>query len=181
VSWRSTAVLFLIALALAAVFLARTRPQREQEGAGSPEVWSLDPAALVGVTIELPRLDRRESWIRGADGRWAFQRAGRPAVDGRRWSGVPTLLSGPRAERLVAVDTPSGRSAAFGLTRPAMRIELLVDGEEPLRIEVGDATPDGAGVYVQAPGSTSVYSVARSWYTVLVRLVTDPPYPASDR
>ena len=180
-SWRSTAILFLIALALAAVFLARTRPQREPGAAGSPEVWSLDPAALVGVTIELPRLDRRESWVRGADGRWAFERAGRPAVDGRRWSGVPTLLSGPSAERLIAADTPSGRSAAFGLTRPAMRIELRVDGGEALRIEVGDVTPDGADVYVRGLGSTSVYTVARSWHTVLERLVTDPPYAASDR
>ena len=180
-SWRSIAILFLIALALAVVLVARTGPRREEGAFESPEVWSVDPAVLVGVTIELPRLDRRESWIRGADGRWAFERAGRPQVDGRRWSGVPTLLSGPRADRLIAADMVSGRSAAFGLTRPAMRIELLVDGEVPLRIEVGDVTPDGAGVYVKAPGSNSVYAVARSWYAVLARLVTDPPYLASDR
>lgn len=180
-SWRSTAILCLIALALAAVLIARTRPQHEQEASGSPEVWSVDPAALVGVTIELPRIDRRESWIRSVEGRWAFDRPERLAVDARRWSGVPTLLSGPTGEPLIAAETPAGRLAAFGLTRPAMRIELRVDGEQPLRIEVGDVTPDGADVYVHLPGSTSVFAVARSWYTVLERLVTDPPYTVSDR
>jgi hypothetical protein len=41
---------------------------------------------------------------------------------------------------------------------------------------VGDKTPDFNNFYVQAPNRQSVATVDISWYTVVERLVKDPPY-----
>ena len=180
-SARSTGILLIIALALVAVLIVRTRSQVVEEPSGDLTIWSVPPDELVGVTIDLPRHERSESWVRNGEGRWSFDLPQRPAVDAGRWSGVPILLSGPRAERLIASQTPAARLSSFGLLEPAMRIVLRLDDGERMSVDVGDATPDGTAVYVRAPGSTSVFTVARSWYVVLERLVLDPPHPAEQQ
>ena len=66
--------------------------------------------------------------------------------------------------------------AEFGLTQPLMKITLTLEDGDVLNIRVGDETPDGHAFYVQAPDSNDVALVDYTWYEVLERLVTEPPY-----
>jgi hypothetical protein len=45
-----------------------------------------------------------------------------------------------------------------------------------MEIFVGDATPNKAFYYVQAPSTNDVALVDYTWYDVLAALVTNPPY-----
>jgi len=95
-----------------------------------------------------------------------------------RWGGgIPLILSGPGAERLIAEDATEEKLAVFGFTEPSMEIALTLENEEIIYIEVGDSTPNGTAYYVKLVDSDDVYTVDYSWYDVLERLVLEPPYP----
>jgi hypothetical protein len=143
-----------------------------------PFVWSFDFEDLRAITIRLPRDGKSESWVRHNDKYWYFDQPNGPKVDMKRWGGgIPLILSGPGAERLIASEPTADQLAMYGLADPRMRIQLgLADGKT-MDIDVGENTPDGQACYVKVKGATDIYTVHHSWYEVLERLVADPPYP----
>ena len=52
----------------------------------------------------------------------------------------------------------------------------MIDGEF-VEVIVGDATSAGRSYYIKEITDSAVYTVDFTWYGVLERLVTDPPYP----
>ncbi len=172
---RSIGVMAVILAALVAVYVLTSRPD-VPEDAPRPELWSAPMEDLVSVTIALPASGERGAWIRGADGDWYGAGADGRKVDAQRWGGVSLLLSGPKAERLIAAAATPEQLASYGLLRPRMTVDLVLEGDRRIHVDVGDATPGGAAFYVRRAASTAVYTVHQTWFGVLERLVVDPPY-----
>ena len=98
-----------------------------------------------------------------------------------RWGGgIPLILSGPGAERLIAQDATEEKLAEFGFDEPAIIITLTLENENVYNVQIGDSTPDGHAYYVRLAEVSDVYTVDYTWYDVLERLILDPPYPQAE-
>ena len=175
-------LLGVVVAALAAVFVLTTgRDDAEENEAERPIIWSFDLRDLHRVEIAMPQDQLGEAWLH-VDRVWYFDRPGRPRVDLDRWGGaVPYLLSGPGANRLITEDVDDEDLEIFGLLAPRMTIHLehggeYGDGPGIVDLEIGDETPDTFSYYVRLVGTRKVYTVDRTWYEVMERLVLDPPY-----
>jgi hypothetical protein len=168
----SIGVMAVILAALAAVYVLTSGPPDIPEDA-RPALWSAPVDDLVAVTITLPAAGKSEAWIRGEDGWYGADAGGE--VDARRWRGVPLLLSGPRAERLIAAGATPAQLASYGLLPPRMTVDLALAGGRRIGAEVGDPTPGGPACYVRPAAGTDVYAVHQTWCEVVERLVVDPP------
>ena len=143
-----------------------------------PFVWDVDMEELAKMEINLPPHGKREAWVKHDDRYWYFDQPERPKVNMKRWGGgIPLLLSGPGAERLIAENASEKQLEIFGLIEPRMKIDLTLENRKTILIDVGDSTPDAQGFYVRLRQSKAIYTVHESWYHVLERLVLEPPYP----
>jgi len=175
----SILALLVILVALGVYFLFfRPEPPPEPLPAPRPPVWDVDMMELQHIVISLPQQDKSEEFVKHEDRQWYFDEPEGPRADPKRWGGgIPLILSGPGADRLIAEDATEERLAVFGFTQPRMEIVLTLENEDIIDIEVGDSTPDGIAYYVKLADSTDVYTVDYTWYDVLERLVLEPPYP----
>ncbi len=166
-------------IALGAVLYFTTRPAPPPPApAPRPYVWSFDMDQLARIRISLPRTGRSEAWVEHADRYWYFDAPGGPEVDLARWGGgIPLILSGPGANRLIAENATADQQKVYGLAAPLMQILLTLKNNDQVTVDVGDATPDGGAYYIRKAGSPGVFTVDATWYRVLERLVLDPPYP----
>jgi len=134
------------------------------------------------ITINLPREGLSQSFIKIPQSNnfsWFFDDPQRSAVNATRWGGgIPLLLSGPGADRVISQNATQEKLAEFGLLQPSLEILLTLTNNTTLNIDIGDSTPDGSNYYVRAPGSNAVATVAAEWYQVVERLVKEPPYAA---
>jgi len=185
--FRSILILLVILLALGGyfIFFNDSEPPPEKK---EPRVfvWLIEMNEIQHIEIRLPREDKSEAFIKISQEDkfpWYFDDPQRSEVDVARWGGgIPLLLSGPGAERVIAKDATEEKLAEFGLTQPQMEIILILEDGDILNITVGDRTPDGNTFYVRAPNSNNVCLVDYTWYEVLERLVKEPPYapPSAD-
>ena len=177
---RNILILLVILLALGGYFYFTNRPEPPPPPETRLFVWLLEMEDITHIEIELPREGRSQAFIKIKEGDkfpWYFDNPQRSAVDAQRWGGgIPLLLSGPGANRVIAENTTEEKLAEFGLTQPQMKITLTLENGESLNITVGNRTPDGLNFYVQAPDSNDVALVDFTWYGVLERLVKEPPY-----
>ena len=165
------------AAALAVVYYFSSRPQPQPRPEPRPFVWYVEMTELARMSIALPRRGLQQAWEKHADRQWYFAGPQGQPVDPKRWGGgIPLLLSGPGANRRVAEDAAADQIERFGLSDPQMAIDLTLDNGDTVSIAVGDATPDRRSYYIQRAGASDVYTVDYTWYDVLERLVTDPPY-----
>jgi hypothetical protein len=143
-------------------------------------VWQIEMEDIQNIEISLPREFKSQKFIKIEEEDkfpWYFDDAERSPVDTERWGGgIPLLLSGPGAGRIITEDASPEKLTEFGLTRPKMEIILTLTDAYIMNIKVGDATPNGAYYYVQAPRTNDVALVDYTWYNVLERLVLEPPY-----
>jgi len=170
-------VLAGVVIAAGLVFLMVSRDEPPPKEEPRPLLWSVAAEDLEMIAISLPLQERSEVWFVGNDKRWHFDEPGGAGVNPERWGdGIALLLDNPAAERLIAGDATSEQLGIFGLAAPQMEITLGARNADPLRAEVGDATPDGQAYYVRVGGGTEVYSIHHSWFDVLKRLVLEPPH-----
>ena len=185
---RSILILLAILLALGGYFYFSNESEPPPDGEEEPRVfvWSVKMDEIQHIEIRLPREGKSEAFVKIEEEDkfpWYFDDPQRSEVDVARWGGgIPLLLSGPGAERVIAQNATEEKLAEFGLTQPQMEITLTLEDGDILNIAVGDRTPDGNTFYVQAPNSNDVCLVDYTWYEVLERLVNEPPYasPSAD-
>ena len=141
-------------------------------------VWDVEMEELAKMAISLPPLGKKDAWVKHDDRYWYFDQPKGSKVNMKRWGGgIPLLLSGPGAERLIADNVSKKQLGIFGLIEPSMKIDLTLQNKKTIEIDVGDSTPDGQGFYVRLRKSQDVYTVHESWYHVIERLVLEPPFP----
>lgn len=180
---RSILILLVILLALGGYFYFSQASETPEEEEPKIYVWQIEMDEIQHIEMQLPRENMSESFIKISkedEFPWYFDNPQRSEVDQKRWGGgIPLLLSGPGAQRVIAENATPGQLAEFGLTQPQMEITLTLENGDILNITVGDRTPDGNAFYVKAPGSNSVALVDYTWYEVLERLVKEPPYKSA--
>ncbi len=172
-----------ILVALGLIYLFSSRPAKPgPTPEPRPYIWSVDMWDLRVITISLPRGKKSETWIKHEDQYWYFDRPNGPKVDMKRWGGgIPLLLSGPGADRLISGESTADRLALYGFQDPAMKVDLTLNNGDVVRIIVGDTTPGGDACYIKRVDAQEIYTVDRSWFDVLERLVREPPYPQPER
>jgi len=180
---RSILILLVILLALGGYFYFTKASETPPTEEPTVYVWDIGMDEIQYIEMRLPRENMSESFIKiskGDEFPWYFDDPQRSEVDSQRWGGgIPLLLSGPGAQRVIAENATPEQLAEFGLTQPQMEIILTLENGDILNITVGDRTPDGKAFYVKAPGSNDVALVDYTWYEVLERLIKEPPYAST--
>jgi hypothetical protein len=167
----------LAILAVAYIFLKDSEPD-PVPATKAQAIWSVEMLELSRVSISLSSPPAHEAWVKRDDQHWYFDEPEGPRVRQDRWGGgIPLILSGPNANRIITTEATHDQLEAYGLVDPRMKIDLLTEKGEHIEIEVGDTTPNGQNYYVRLAQSAEVYGVDFSWHNVLEQLVTDPPYP----
>ena len=150
-------------------------------------VWNFDMDNLQNVTMSMPKANVSESFVKHLDNQeFYFDVANGPEVDNQRWGGgIPALLSGPEASRMIQASATTAELQQYGLDPTVtpttlnmdIKLTILLSGT-PVNYEiyVGASNPGGTTYYVRLAGNTDVYTVDKSWYDVLADIVTDPPY-----
>lgn len=174
-------ILLAILLALGGAYYFINSPKPPEPKEPRYYAWLIEMDDIQHIEISLPREGKSQSFIKIPKEDtfpWYFDDPQRSNVDTKRWGGgIPLLLSGPGVERIIYRDTPPEKLAEFGIAEPSMVINLLLSDNETTTIPVGNKTPDGASYYVLAPHTNNdVALVDKSWYDVLAKIVTDPPY-----
>ena len=175
---RAALIMLAVVVALGAVLYLTTRPHPAPAPPEKQFVWFVDMTELSTMAISLPPLGKSQRWVKHTDQYWYFDAPNGPKVNMKRWGGgIPLILSGPAASRRIVTGATDQQLVLYGLAQPRMRIALTLTTGQPISIIVGDATPDQQACYIKLAESREVYTVDTSWYDVLARLVTDPPYP----
>ena len=76
------------------------------------------------------------SWVKYEDRYWYFDQTAGPKVNLKRWGGgIPLLLSGPGAERLIADNASEKQLGIFGLLEPSMKVDLTLENKKTIKID----------------------------------------------
>ena len=159
--------------------LNKTTPTTPQQP--RPYVWDFDMDALQKISLTMPKLNQSVSFVEHDDRYYYFDVPNGPKVDMTRWGGgIPLILSGPGADRLLFQNATDANLAECGFNTPTISITLTLNDNKVYNIDVADQTPSGQAYYIRLADTRDIYTVDSSWYDVVARLVTDPPYaPAS--
>ena len=154
-----------------------SRPKPPAEPAAKYFVWDFTMDQLQKVTISLPKSNLSESFVKHPDEQFYFDVPNGPMVDNQKWGGgIPLLLSGPGAMRLIIQNATSAQLQQYGFNTPTMTLKLTLDDGTLYNVLVGDSNPNAAATYVKLTDNSDVYTVDISWYNVLAAIVTNPPY-----
>jgi hypothetical protein len=194
------AILILVAILAVAgtTYYFVTRPKTPAQPDAKNFVWNFDMDNLQDVTFILPKtinpetnLPVTEAFDKHPDNQEFYfylldSPTDGPEVDNQRWGGgIPALLSGPQASRMIQADATTAELQQYGLdptVTPStlnmdIKLTILLSGTPvDYEIYVGASNPSGTTYYVRLAGNTDVYTVDKSWYDVLADIVTDPPY-----
>lgn len=177
---RNIVILLLLFFIAGGAFYVYGRPKPPPPKEPRLFVWLVEMEELRQINIRLPLEGKGQAFVLGDDRYWHFDDEKKSPVDKKRWGGgIPLLMSGPGADRVIAREAPPERLAEFGLTKPRMEVILTLQDGRKLDIVVGNETPSGNAFYVKAPDSNDVATVDITWYQVIERLVKEPPYESS--
>ena len=157
-------------------FVSRPKPPAEQPA--KYFVWDFTMDQLQMVTISLPKANQSESFVKHPDDRqFYFDVPNGPMVDNKKWGGgIPLLLSGPGAMKLILQNATQAQLTQYGFNTPTMTLKLTLADDTVYNVLVGDSNPNAAATYVKLADNNDVYTVDISWYNVLAAIVTSPPY-----
>ena len=174
------AILILVAILAVAgtTYLFINRPKASTPPAQKYYVWNFDMNNLEKVTLSLPKAGKSESFIKHADDRqFYFDVENGPQVDNQRWGGgIPLLLSGPMATRLIYQNAPKDKLTEYGFDTPNMTATLTLANGTVYEVQVGNSNPEGTTYYVKLVENNDVYIVDKSWYDSIEGIITNPPY-----
>ena len=177
---RLKAILILAAILAVAgsVYYFVSRPKPGPEPTPKYYVWDFTMDSLQKVTISLPKVDKSESFVKHPDDReFYFDVPNGPMVDNNKWGGgIPLLLSGPGATRLIIQGASTAQLQQYGFNTPNMTANLTLTDGTIYNVLVGDSNPEVTTYYVKLTSNNDVYTVDKSWYDVLAAIVTSPPY-----
>jgi hypothetical protein len=141
-------------------------------------VWSFDMQQLNKITMSLPKQGLTLSFSKHSDdSEFYFDNPPGPEVDNQRWGGgIPLLLSGPGANRLILQNATDAQVAEYGFNTPNFTATLTLDNGKIYEVQVGDITPDGTNYYTRLTNTGDIYTVDKSWYDVLSGIIITPPY-----
>ena len=171
-------ILAAILAVTGSVYYFVSRPKAPAEPAPKYFVWDFTMEDLQQVTMSLPKSNLSESFVKHPDDKeFYFDVPNGPMVDNNKWGGgIPLLLSGPGAMRLIIQNATTAELQQYGFNTPTMTLKLTLTDGTVYNVLVGDSNPNAAATYVKLADNNDVYTVDISWYNVLAAIVTSPPY-----
>ena len=131
---KSIMVLTLMLAASGIIFYYTSQSESLPPTKPRPIVWDVDMEELGKIEISLPTRRKREVWTKHEDRYWYFDQPGGDKVNMKRWGGgIPLLLSGPGAERLIADNASKKQLGIFGFQKPSMKINLTLENKKRQR------------------------------------------------
>lgn len=184
-SWRTTAILFVILVILGGYVYYQNQQEPEVEPVATP-LPEPERAELVTATIdEVNRLDvaRLEddvlaSFSRDEAGDWFQTVPTNTAVISQTMNTQLTGLINLRSNRTLPAD--ANPHSAYGLDDPAYQIVLATTRDERTvrtTLLVGNETPAGDAYYVQKRGDPRVHIVPIGVIQNMIDLLDNPPVP----
>ena len=156
VFWKTYVVVAVCAALVAYVFLVeRKRPDTAE--APKEKVFTFDKPKvkaleLAPVGSPLVRLAREDA------GAWRMTAPLAVAADPGEAEAVVSGLESLEVQEVVT-ETP-GKLGEYGLDPPKTTVTAMVDGQpQPLKLMLGEKTPDGAAVYAKVPARPRVFTV----------------------
>jgi hypothetical protein len=184
VKFKAILVLVAICAILGVVFVVVNKPETETTTEPRSYVWDFQQDDLQRIEISLPKSEipvNSIAWNVHEDKYFYFDEPNGCQVDNQRWGGgIPLILSGPGAQRKLGEAVNDTQLASYGFNKPNMKITLTLATQDVFNVVVGDAIPSGQAYYVKLAEYPDVYTVDLSWYQVLERLITEPPYPPAN-
>ncbi len=167
-------LVILVSLSSIVVTFVVTDQTVERVSTRLPFFYTIPEGDIRQVEIVSPsgvmafELDEEENY-------WIFAGDDTMPVDHQRWSGITTLLGGPRSQRQL--ESSFGEPALYGLENPATTVTIGLSDGSSVRLLLGDETPDRSGNYAQLEGFPQLVLVSSSWGEVLSSLISAPPTP----
>jgi Flp pilus assembly protein TadD len=121
------------------------------------------------VTItDLPKVDSED---------WYIQENSNEISLGRGFNGAPLLVSGPRAQRVLAdnIDDP----ASYGLEPPETKLLVVGRVGGSVEVHLGIPAQYKDEIYVRLVGRPELLTVHALWVKAVTSLATDPPYSST--
>ncbi|MBI4595882.1 MAG: DUF4340 domain-containing protein [Candidatus Tectomicrobia bacterium] len=172
-SLKTSLILIAILVLLCSYIFIFQQKKQIEVGEKAPKVWFVKEEDIERIEIRLTNQGLNAAFVKDAESNWHFEDAEKSAVDIKRWSGIPLLVSGPTSKRLIAQRVDD--LTAYGLHHPQMEITMNIQNQGSLKVLVGDKTPNEMYYYVKLNEADDLYTVDHNWTEVLERLVTDPP------
>jgi hypothetical protein len=172
-------ILFAVLAIAGTTYYFVSRPKPAAPPAPHYYVWIFDMQHLQHITMSLPKSGQPpQSFVKNPkDSEFYFDNPPGPMVDNQRWGGgIPLLLSGPGANRLILQNATDAQVADYGFNTPNFTATLTLDDGKTYEVQVGDLNPEGTNYYTRLASNNDIYTVDKSWYDVISRIVTDPPY-----
>jgi hypothetical protein len=108
---------------------------------------------------------------KNSSGSWQITEPKQLNADQNTVSSMVSTLSSLRSERVVD-DKPSDLNA-YGLTQPALEVDLTEKDNKSQKLLIGDDTPTGSAVYAMLTGDPRVFTVASYNKTSFDKSVND--------
>jgi hypothetical protein len=176
---RSTWVLlFILMLSIGAYFLIEKHPYKIDKPTPTVTVTSYLVNQDFGKLISLHIFDNKGTDIKlqkDMSNTWIITAPASSAADQGLASAAETQVG---ALNIVAFLESPPSPATIGLVSPAYTMELGFSNASH-KIEVGNLTPTSSGYYVRFDGE-NIYIISRSGIDALVKLVSSPPYAATE-
>lgn len=172
---RSTVIIVIVFVVLAAlVYLWEIRGHEEApREEGRVPIFSFAVEDVVSLEVRDRVADQRVKLGRTGGELWVMTRPFGAEADDTRIEGLLSRLSTLQSNRVIEEEEID--LEAFGLTEPALEVEVgLGDGESQVLL-VGKQNPAGYSYYVRREGEEAVYLVGSSTIGDLERLINEPP------
>ena len=148
-------VLIAAGLGAYAYFVESKRPPTPEKP--TEKVFSFDKAKVREVSVE-PKDGDAVRVVKEGEG-WKMVAPMQTAADTSEVDSLVQSLSTLQIDEVVAPSVP--KLADFGLATPQNTIGVVVEGtKEPVKLMLGDKTPDGGAVYAKLPTQPRVFTVA---------------------
>ena len=136
----------------------------------SPKILSLNPSDVVGVTIAKKGAEEI-ALSKNSGGKWEIT-APKPLVaDQDSVSSLVSTLSSLNSDRVV--DEKATDLGQYGLVQPSEVLSATDKNKKTTKLQLGDNTPTGSGVYADVAGDPRVFIIASYNKTSLDKSSTD--------
>lgn len=154
--WKTYVVVGVCAGLLAYVFLVE-RKREDKPEAPKEKVFALDKSKVKELDLA-PAGGPGVHLARAEGDAWRLTAPTAVAADGGEADALVTSLEGLEVQEVVT-ETP-GPLKEYGLDPPKTTVSVLLQGaSEPLKLMLGEKTPDGAALYAKVPSRARVFTV----------------------
>ena len=149
-------VVLAVALGLGAyLYFVESKKEVKPDEKPKEKVFTLESAKV--KELDLSSADHIHLVKEGSA--WRMTQPGPAPADATEVESVLTSLAGLELDEVVGDAVTD--LAQYGLAQPRTTVSATVEGvQEPVKLMLGDKTPDGAGVYAKTGASPRVFTVA---------------------